>query len=77
MRDGRGRVSSANVVRSHEMGAQLGRSRETSLMNLKRIVRGWLEALDDLKAQLEEMLSPGRELQPVRVPKVPSRARTR
>ena len=38
---------------------------------------GWLEALDDLKAQLEEMLSPGRELQPVRVPKLVPRVRTR
>jgi hypothetical protein len=47
-------------------------------MNLKRIVRRWLEALEDFKAQLDELVSGGGQPQRARVPKlVPVRVRTR
>jgi hypothetical protein len=47
-------------------------------MNLKRIVRRWLEALEDLKAQLDELVSGGGQPARARVPKlVPVRVRTR
>jgi hypothetical protein len=46
-------------------------------MNLKRIVRRWLEALEDIKAQLDELVSVGVGTK-ARVPKlVPVRVRTR
>jgi hypothetical protein len=44
---------------------------------LKRIVRRWLEALEDLKAKLDEFVSVGGGT-PARVPKlVPVRVRSR
>jgi hypothetical protein len=58
------------------VGTHSERHRETSLMNWKRVVRSWLDALEDLKAKLDELVSGAAE--PRRAPKlIPARVRTR